>query len=309
MSTMTTEAASTTALRRLRTEAGWPSRRALARVLGVSRETVRHWERELHRPYAAAGARLEAALGSRWSRLPGDDERRGVGARSPPSRRVMVNVADARKAKALASLPAKTEKLDARFAGPSWPDATWVPKVWVPSLGDRELKERLGRRMHLVWLRTSAINRAHGVLTQFGIRLAFDRLRQPDGLALLERRGVLEVCRRSVMTGPRRAAWRICAEKWGARPTVDLLPLVMARSSNLSMPWGGMGRAQTRRRRRAHEALKRCLRPWGCTRSSSSVGTGSPFLPPPSGTPRGWRTADRVYASASKAAMGWLSRR
>lgn len=108
-----------------------------------------------------------------------------------------VKVADARKAKAVASLAAKTDKLDARSQA-ELARRDLVPEVWVPSLADRELKERLGRRMHLVRLRTSAINRAHGVLTQFGLRVAFDRLRQPDGLELLEARGVPEVWRRSV---------------------------------------------------------------------------------------------------------------
>jgi transposase len=108
-----------------------------------------------------------------------------------------VKVADARKAKAVASLAAKTDMLDARSQA-ELARRDLVPEVWVPSLADRELRERLGRRMHLVRLRTSAINRAHGVLTQFGIRLAFERLRQPDALALLERRGVPEVWRRSV---------------------------------------------------------------------------------------------------------------
>ena len=108
-----------------------------------------------------------------------------------------VQVADARKAKAVASLAAKTDKLDAHVLA-ELARRDLVPEVWVPSFGDRELKERLGRRMHLVRLRTSAINRAHGVLTQFGIRLAFDRLRRPDAGELLERRGVPEVWRRSI---------------------------------------------------------------------------------------------------------------
>jgi Major Facilitator Superfamily/Transposase len=101
------------------------------------------------------------------------------------------------QAKAVASLAAKTDKLDARVLA-ELARRDLVPEVWVPSLGGRELKERLGRRMHLVRLRTSSINRAHGVLTQFGIPSAFDRLLQPDAGELLERRGVPEVWRRSV---------------------------------------------------------------------------------------------------------------
>ena len=50
----------------------------------------------------------------------------------------------------------------------------------------------------MVRLRTAAMNRAHGVLSQFGITLAFDRLRKPDAQDLLVARGVPDVWRRSV---------------------------------------------------------------------------------------------------------------
>ena len=43
-----------------------------------------------------------------------------------------------------------------------------VPAVWVASLGDRAIRERLRRRAHLVKQRTSARNRIFGLLTQFG---------------------------------------------------------------------------------------------------------------------------------------------
>jgi transposase len=68
-----------------------------------------------------------------------------------------------------------------------------VPALWVPSLEERALRERLKRRLHLIRLRTSAKNRVFGLLTQWGLRLPLTRLRQPDGLALLEARGVPEV--------------------------------------------------------------------------------------------------------------------
>jgi transposase len=61
------------------------------------------------------------------------------------------------------------------------------------------LRERLKRRMHLVRMRTMARNRIRGVLTQWGLKLPVTRLRQADGLALLEARGVPEVWRRSVL--------------------------------------------------------------------------------------------------------------
>jgi transposase len=102
-----------------------------------------------------------------------------------------------RKAKAVGSLAAKTDKLDARVLA-ELARRDLVPRVQVPTFADRELKERLGRRMHMVRLRTAAINRAHGVLSQFGVRLAFDRLRAPDAEQLLAERGVPAVWRRSI---------------------------------------------------------------------------------------------------------------
>ena len=78
-----------------------------------------------------------------------------------------VQIADARKAKAVGSLAAKTDKLDARVLA-ELARRDLVPQVHVPTFADRELKERLGRRMHMVRLRTATISRAHGVLSQFG---------------------------------------------------------------------------------------------------------------------------------------------
>jgi transposase len=108
-----------------------------------------------------------------------------------------VQIADARKAKAVGSLAAKTDKLDARVLA-ELARRDLVPQVHVPTFADRELKERLGRRMHFVRLRTSAINRAHGILSQFGITMAFKLLRCPDADQQLAARGVPEVWRRSI---------------------------------------------------------------------------------------------------------------
>jgi transposase len=108
-----------------------------------------------------------------------------------------VQVADARKVKGLAPLACKTDKVDARVLAELC-RRDLVPAVWLPSLGDRELRERLRRRMHLIHMRTMARNRIQGVLTQWGLKLPVTRLRQPDGLALLQARGVPEVWRRSV---------------------------------------------------------------------------------------------------------------
>lgn len=88
-------------------------------------------------------------------------------------------------------------KVDARvLAEPCRRDL--VPELWVPSLEDRERRERLRRRMHLVRMRASAMNRIFGLLTQWGRRLSLRRLRDPDAMALLEQHGVPEVWRRSI---------------------------------------------------------------------------------------------------------------
>jgi transposase len=108
-----------------------------------------------------------------------------------------VEVADARKVKTVAPLAAKTDKVDARLLAELSRRAL-VPALWLPSLDERALRERLRRRMHLVRLRTSAKGRIFGLQTQWGVRVSLARLRRADGLTLLERAGVPEVWRRSV---------------------------------------------------------------------------------------------------------------
>src|SRR5919106_6367553 len=108
-----------------------------------------------------------------------------------------VEVADARKVKAVAPLAAKTDKVDARLLA-ELSRRQLVPALWLPSLDERGLRERLRRRMHLVRLRTSAKGRIFGLQTQWGVRVSLRRLRRADGLTVLERAGVPEVWRRSV---------------------------------------------------------------------------------------------------------------
>jgi transposase len=108
-----------------------------------------------------------------------------------------VEVADARKVKTVAPLAAKTDKVDARLLAELC-RRELVPALWLPSLDERALRERLRRRMHLVRLRTSAKGRIFGLQTQWGVRVSLARLRKPDGLTLLERAGVPAVWRRSV---------------------------------------------------------------------------------------------------------------
>jgi transposase len=109
----------------------------------------------------------------------------------------MVEVADARKVKAVAPLACKTDKVDARVLADLC-RRDLVPAVWVPSFSDRELRERLNRRAHLIRLRTAAKNRVFGALSQWGLRIPLRVLRTGDPIRLLEQRGLPEVWRRSV---------------------------------------------------------------------------------------------------------------
>jgi len=108
-----------------------------------------------------------------------------------------VKIAHARKVRDVAPLACKTDKVDARVLAELC-RRDLVPELWLPSLEDRELRERLRRRMHLVRLRTSARNRIFGLLTQWGLRLSLVRLRRPDSMQLLESRGVPAVWRHSI---------------------------------------------------------------------------------------------------------------
>jgi transposase len=106
-----------------------------------------------------------------------------------------VQVAHAGKVRDVAPLACKTDKVDARVLSELC-RRDLVPALWVPSLDDRALRERLRRRMHLVGLRASAQNRIFGLLTQWGMRVSIKRLREPDAMEFLGRRGVEETWRR-----------------------------------------------------------------------------------------------------------------
>jgi transposase len=66
-----------------------------------------------------------------------------------------VQIAHARKVRDVAPLACKTDKVDARLLAELC-RRDLVPELWVPPLEDRELRERLRRRMHLVRMRASA---------------------------------------------------------------------------------------------------------------------------------------------------------
>src|SRR4029453_1633202 len=100
-----------------------------------------------------------------------------------------VQIAHARRGRDVAPLACKTDKVDARVLA-ELVRRDLVPELWVPPLEDREVRERLRRRTHLVRMRASAMNRIFGLQTQWGLRLSLRRLRAPDGMLVLERQGM-----------------------------------------------------------------------------------------------------------------------
>jgi len=110
-----------------------------------------------------------------------------------------MRIADARKVKAIAPLACKTDRVDARVLA-ELARRDLVPEVWVPSLDERELRERLRRRAHLVRLRTSATNRTFGLQTQWGLRMGITALRKPGALEQLAALGMPAVWRQSIAT-------------------------------------------------------------------------------------------------------------
>jgi transposase len=108
-----------------------------------------------------------------------------------------VQLAHGRKVRDVAPLACKTDKVYARALAELC-RRDLLPELWVPPLEDRALRERLRRRMHVVRMRASAMNRIFGLQTQSGLRLSLQRLRAPDGMTLLERQGMPAVCRGSI---------------------------------------------------------------------------------------------------------------
>ena len=78
-----------------------------------------------------------------------------------------VEIADAVKAKGLAPLAAKTDKIDARVLAELC-RRELVPAIWLPDPAVREERERARFRLYLVRHRTSLKNRIHSILTTFG---------------------------------------------------------------------------------------------------------------------------------------------
>jgi len=102
--------------------------------------------------------------------------------------------------------------------------------------------------MHLFRLRTSAMNRTFGMLTQWGLRLSLKRLREPNAIGLLEARGVPAACRDSIVEADR-------------RPSSAAMP-AWHRASNRPLGTGALSKAGSRTLRwAAIEAAQQAWRP------------------------------------------------
>jgi transposase len=102
-----------------------------------------------------------------------------------------VELADAAKAKALAPLTAKTDRIDARVLA-ELARHDLVPAIWLPDPGVRAEHERARFRLHLVRHRTALKNRIHATLTTFGHEVPVSDLFGLAGRQLLARLDVPE---------------------------------------------------------------------------------------------------------------------
>lgn len=97
-----------------------------------------------------------------------------------------VDLADAARARALAPLTAKTDKIDARVLA-ELARRDLVPAVWLPDPSVRAERERARFRLHLVKHRTALKNRIHSTLTTFGHPVPVSDLFGTAGRELLAR--------------------------------------------------------------------------------------------------------------------------
>jgi transposase len=103
-----------------------------------------------------------------------------------------VRIADAAKARGLAPLACKTDKIDC-FVLAELARRDLVPEIWLPDPSVRAERERARFRLHLVKHRSSLKNRVHAILFQHGVpNLASDLFmrtttRSPSGLSTASR--------------------------------------------------------------------------------------------------------------------------
>ena len=97
-----------------------------------------------------------------------------------------VRVADALKARGIAPLACKTDRIDCWVLA-ELARRDLVPEVWLPDPAVRAERERARFRLYLVRHRVSLKNRVHAILFQHGVPVAHSDLFGPAGRQMLER--------------------------------------------------------------------------------------------------------------------------
>jgi transposase len=97
-----------------------------------------------------------------------------------------VRIADAVKARGLAPLACKTDKIDCWVLA-ELARLNLVPEIWLPDPAVRAERERARFRLHLVKHRSSLKNRVHSILFQHGVPSPGSDLFGAGGRRLLER--------------------------------------------------------------------------------------------------------------------------
>jgi transposase len=98
----------------------------------------------------------------------------------------VVRIADAVKAKGLAPLACKTDKIDAWVLA-ELARRDLVPEIWLPDPRVRDERERARFRLHLLKHRTALKNRVHAILVAHGVPSPSSDLFGTAGRRLLER--------------------------------------------------------------------------------------------------------------------------
>lgn len=110
-----------------------------------------------------------------------------------------VRIADAAKAKGLAPLACKTDKIDAWVLA-ELARRDLIPEIWLPDPRVRAERERARFRLHLVRHRTSLKNRVHAILIAHGIPNPTSDLFGVEGRRLLDRLALPEPWRSTTLT-------------------------------------------------------------------------------------------------------------
>jgi transposase len=141
-----------------------PDRDALAHL-------ARRFEREWRQPVLAA---IESMTGARFVH----DQLEEAG--------WDVRIADAQRAKGIAPLACKTDRVDAWVLA-ELARRDLVPEIWLPDPQVRGERERARFRLFLVRKRTALKNRVHAILFQHGLRAPLGDLFGAGGRRFLER--------------------------------------------------------------------------------------------------------------------------